>query len=95
MGAEQEKGTELNPMTEMTYNKGIELNAESIPGIIIQTSAILSTMDSGDVVSMTAYVSLASSLLTTGFISATISYDWDTVRNLKGTKEFLSATLTQ
>ena len=87
MGAEQEKDTIYDPMTEMTSGKNIELFAESIPGIIIQTLAIISTMDSGEEVSMTAVVSLVISLLTTGFVSATISYDWDTVRNLEGIKE--------
>jgi hypothetical protein len=78
MGAEQEKDTDLDPMMEMTFSKVIELFAEGIPGIIIQLSAIVSTINSGESVTMTAYLSLAVSLLTTGFISATISYDYDT-----------------
>ena len=48
--------------------------AEAIPGVIIQLSAILSDGQ----VSSAAFVSLAISALTTGFISASISYDWDT-----------------
>ena len=47
--------------------------AEAIPGVIIQLSAILS--DAG--FSGIAIASLAVSALTTGFISASISYDWD------------------
>ncbi|GMH74562.1 hypothetical protein TL16_g06498 [Triparma laevis f. inornata] len=78
MGAEQEKDTELDPMMEMTYSKGIEIFAESIPGIIIQTSAIISAMNNGENVSTTACGSLVISLLTTGLVSATLSYDWDT-----------------
>ncbi|GMH65348.1 hypothetical protein TL16_g04176 [Triparma laevis f. inornata] len=77
-GAEQEKDTELDPMTEMTYGKCMGMFAESIPGIVIQTSAIINDLNSGETVSMTAYLSLAVSILTTGFVSATLSYDWDT-----------------
>ena len=78
MGAEKEKDTTLDPMAEMTFSKCTELFAESIPGIIIQLSAIVSTINSGENVTLMAYLSLAVSLLTTGFISATLSYDFDT-----------------
>ncbi|GMH95050.1 hypothetical protein TL16_g13066 [Triparma laevis f. inornata] len=77
-GAEQEMATELDPMTEMTVGKGIELVAESIPSVIIQTSAILYSMNNGKDVSPTAIFSLLTSALTIGFISATLSYDYDT-----------------
>ena len=52
--------------------------AESIPGIMIQTSTIISDLNSGEFVSMKGYLSLAVSILTTGFVSASLSYDWDT-----------------
>ena len=59
--------------------------AEAIPGVIIQLSAIL--VDGQ--VSSAALVSLVVSALTTGFISASISYDWDTdVKRRKLTPEF-------
>ena len=59
--------------------------AEAIPGVIIQLSAILSDGQ----VSSAAFVSLAISALTTGFISASISYDWDTdVKRRELTPEF-------
>ncbi|GMH67615.1 hypothetical protein TL16_g04726 [Triparma laevis f. inornata] len=54
-GAEQEKDTEFDPMSEMMCNKCVEMFAESIPGIIIQTSAILSTMNAGDEVFKRSY----------------------------------------
>ncbi|GMH61833.1 hypothetical protein TrLO_g9120 [Triparma laevis f. longispina] len=77
-GAEQEKDTEIDPLMEMVFSKCAEMFAESIPGILIQLSAILGTLESaGGVVSLTAYTSLAVSMLTTGFVSATISYDFD------------------
>ncbi|GMH68583.1 hypothetical protein TrLO_g11902 [Triparma laevis f. longispina] len=77
-GAEHEKDTEVGPMMEMTIGKCVEMFAESIPGIIIQTSAILSEIESGDEVSKWSIISLAVLILTTGFVSATLSYDWDT-----------------
>ena len=83
MGTEQEEDTQFDPMMEMTFNKCIELFAESIPGIIIQLSAIFSTINSGENVTIAAFLSLAISLLTTGFISATLSYDFDTVSCLE------------
>jgi len=46
---------------------------ESIPGTIIQAMAIVSTGD----FSATPVVSLTSSILTTAFISAQISHEWD------------------
>ncbi|GMH55451.1 hypothetical protein TL16_g01910 [Triparma laevis f. inornata] len=77
-GAEHEKDTAMDPMTELTVNKLIEMFAESIPGIIIQTSAIISELNSGVPTSSMAYISLLFSTLTTGFVSATLSYDYDT-----------------
>ena len=69
------EGQLLDPLIEMTIIKCIEMFAEAIPGVIIQLSAILSS-EGG--VSNAALASLAISSLTTGFISATTSYDWDT-----------------
>ena len=72
-GAKRKEGQLLDPLMEMTFTKAIEMFAEAIPGVIIQLSAILS----GGQVSTGAIVSLSISTLTTGFISAGISYDWD------------------
>jgi hypothetical protein len=55
--------------------KCIEMFAEAIPGVIIQLMAIAT--NDGDVANA-AWVSLSVSALTTGFASATISYDFDT-----------------
>jgi hypothetical protein len=74
-GRKQEAGQALDAMVELTYMKGIEMFAEAIPGVIIQLMAI-ATSD-GDVADA-AWVSLSVSALTTGFASATISYDYDT-----------------
>ncbi|GMH76095.1 hypothetical protein TL16_g06968 [Triparma laevis f. inornata] len=80
IGSEHEKDLKFDPMMEMTMDKCIETFAESIPGILIQLSAILKTIETGGsgAVSTMASVSFMVSCLTTGFVSATISYDWDT-----------------
>jgi hypothetical protein len=49
--------------------------AEAIPGVIIQLMAIAT---SDKAVGTSAWLSVAVSAITTGFASATISYDWDT-----------------
>jgi hypothetical protein len=74
-GAKQEVGTAVDPMFEMTWMKVIEMFAEAIPGVIIQLMAIAT---SDKEVGTTAWLSVAVSAITTGFASATISYDWDT-----------------
>ena len=48
--------------------------AEAIPGVIIQQLAILTDGRA----SVAAITSLTISALTTGFVSASISFDWDT-----------------
>ncbi|GMH84308.1 hypothetical protein TL16_g09884 [Triparma laevis f. inornata] len=78
-GAVQESRTQFDPMMEMTFTKGIELFTESIPGMLIQSSAILSTLETvNEQVSNLAYISILTSMLTTGFTAATLSYDFDT-----------------
>ena len=72
-GKKQENGQSLDPLAEMTYMKGIEMFAESIPGVIIQLMAIAT--GGGDVA---AWVSVVVSALTTGYGGAVISYDYDT-----------------
>jgi hypothetical protein len=75
-GAKQEVGAAMEPMVEMTTMKGTEMFAEAIPGVIIQLMAI-ATSDKDDV-GTSAWLSVAVSAITTGFASATISYDYDT-----------------
>jgi hypothetical protein len=74
-GEKQEAGRAIDALAEMTYMKGIEMFAEAIPGVIIQLMAI-ATSDKD--VADAAWVSLSVSALTTGYASATISYDFDT-----------------
>ena len=74
-GAKIEEKQALNPLEEMTFIRAIEMFAEAIPGAIIQLAAILS--ENGEASSI-AITSLIASALTTGFVSASISFDWDT-----------------
>jgi hypothetical protein len=74
-GAKQEVGAALDPMLEMTCMKMAEMFAEAIPGVIIQLMAIAA---SDKEVGTSAWLSVAVSAITTGFASATISYDYDT-----------------
>jgi hypothetical protein len=74
-GENQEAGTAVGPMVEMTVTKVTEMFAEAIPGVIIQLMAIAT---SDKEVGTSAWLSVAVSAITTGFASATISYDWDT-----------------
>jgi hypothetical protein len=68
-------------MFEMTIMKVVEMFAEAIPGVIIQLMAILTR---GKHVGTSAWLSVAVSAITTGFASATISYDWDTEPKNRG-----------
>ncbi|GMH90953.1 hypothetical protein TL16_g11919 [Triparma laevis f. inornata] len=77
-GLEQEEGTEFDPMKEMQFSKCIEMFAESLPSINIQSTAILSSLETGGEISQAEYTSVFVSLLTVGYISASISYDADT-----------------
>jgi hypothetical protein len=74
-GVKQEKGQSFNPMLEMTFMKGLEIFSEAIPGAIIQLLAIATSK--GEIMNG-VWISLTVSALTTGFTSASISYDWDT-----------------
>ncbi|GMH72353.1 hypothetical protein TrST_g13245 [Triparma strigata] len=71
---EQEEGMIIDAGSEMTIGRIIEMVTESIPGTCIQMSAIITNKD----FTKTALLSLSSSILTTAFISAQITYDWDT-----------------
>jgi hypothetical protein len=74
-GAKQEVGTAFDAVFENSLMKVIEMFAEAIPGVIIQLMAIAT---SDKKVGTTAWLSVAVSAITTGFASATLSYDWDT-----------------
>ena len=62
---------------ELVIMKGVEMFAESIPGCILQCFAYMRLLSDGGS-SSAALVSIFISALTTGFTSASISYDFDT-----------------
>jgi hypothetical protein len=74
-GEKQEAGQLTDFYSELSVMKVTELFAEAIPGVIIQLMAIAT---SANKVSKAALLSLSVSALTTGYTSATISYDYDT-----------------
>ena len=74
-GVKEEVGETFDLETEMIFTKAIELFAEAIPGVIIQLLAIMTANHDN---TAAAWSSLGASALSAGFISATVSYDFDT-----------------
>lgn len=72
----QEAGVIMDANAELTVGRVIEMVMESIPGTVIQLTAIAVNRD----YSKTAMLSLASSITTTAFISAQVSYEWDIMK---------------
>jgi hypothetical protein len=72
-GAEQQAGSALSPLNEMSMSKGIEMVFEAIPGFVLQSIAIISVQER----STTAVVSLLISAASTGLTATTIFYDID------------------
>ncbi|GMH65497.1 hypothetical protein TL16_g04214 [Triparma laevis f. inornata] len=72
----QEAGVIMDANAELTVGRVIEMVMESIPGTVIQLTSIAVNRD----YSKTAMLSLASSITTTAFISAQVSYEWDIMK---------------
>jgi len=70
---EADEHSTMDAKAEMVMDKGIEMVCESIPGCILQLYAILKSGDR----TQSAIASVAVSALTTGFSSASISFDFD------------------
>ena len=77
-GVKAEEGKLLTPLDEMVYTKGVEMFAEAIPGVIIQLAAIIAGFLNNNKPTTAEFFSLAISALTSGYVSATMSYDMDT-----------------
>jgi hypothetical protein len=72
-GSEQITGAPLDPYTEMMMGKAFELAFESGAGAALQAAVVLSGYWS-----TAAVVSVGISCLTTGFLTAMITFEWDT-----------------
>jgi hypothetical protein len=75
MGQKKGDGAILEPILELSFVKVAELFSEAIPGTIIQLTALLTNPNK---VAKMQLFSLVVSVLTAGFTSAQISYDFDT-----------------
>jgi len=72
-GGERAEDAMFNPQVELTYTKGSEMFAESIPSAVLQTYAVLQAR----MVERAAVFSLLSSAAAIAFASSTISMDFD------------------
>jgi len=71
---EDEEAT-VDQLSELCFNKTVEMGTESIPGCVLQCYVYLTS--SSEQVGNFALLSIAASCLTTGFASAMISFDLD------------------
>ncbi|GMI29077.1 hypothetical protein TeGR_g11360 [Tetraparma gracilis] len=65
----------MDAKLELVFNKGVEMFCESIPGCILQVTALIQGGSGGKM--GTKVLSIVVSALTTGMGSASISYDFD------------------
>ena len=77
-GKEMDEHDLFDAKFEMVATKGIEMFCESIPGCILQVYAVLKLLEKGQKAPILDLASIVISATTTGFASATISYDYDT-----------------
>ena len=82
-GVKQDVELMFSPLVELTIIKCIEMFAEAIPSLIIQLMALLWSTTTKEGVSTAALISLIASAITTGYTSATVSYDYDTNPNAR------------
>jgi hypothetical protein len=76
-GVEKSTHAATTPELVWTIEKGFELVCESIPGSILLTHQMLSSLRSSGTFSKAALASVLVSALATGFTSAFISSDFD------------------
>ena len=75
----REEDTTIDPRTELTVARCIELAFESIPGTVLQLAALVHAEEVDNV----AYFALLSSIVTAGSISAYMSWDWDMDKEMR------------
>jgi len=76
-GVEKNEHNVIDPETELAATGGVELVCESIPGAILQLTAAMRVRQGGGIVSNIAVGSIILSVLTTGYKSTCISFDYD------------------
>jgi len=69
-----DKDSQLNPITTMATNKCVELATEAIPSCVLQIYVWLTNPEQAGTY---ALVSIAISVICTGFASAMLAYDMD------------------
>jgi hypothetical protein len=74
-GSEQNETASVNPEMELTLTRGFELACESVPGSVLQTTAFVKSLKREGGWSKAALASIIVSAMTTGFSSATISFE--------------------
>ena len=78
MGKEMEEQHVVDAINELTAIKVVEIVCESVPGCVLQMFAMLKKMQQNEAIGRAEVASVVVSALTTGYSSATISYDYDT-----------------
>jgi hypothetical protein len=73
-GQKQQQGDLVDPLTMLAIGKGLEMVAEAIPALILQSAILMAIADP----SMVAVVSIVFSCLAIAYTSTTIAYDFET-----------------
>jgi hypothetical protein len=73
-GQKQAPGDPIDPLMVLTVGKAVEMVAEAIPALILQSAMLMAIADP----SMVAVVSIVFSCLAIAYTSTTISYDFET-----------------
>ncbi len=76
-GKKRSKEDSIDPRVILVFTKNIELFCEAIPGAVIQAYVIQRELREGLDIPAFSIVSFLSSCLSAGFISASITYDFD------------------
>jgi hypothetical protein len=77
-GREHEEGALFSPQVELVATKLQELVFEAVPGCVFQFYVLVVALSSNEHVGKQALVSLLVSALSAGYLSSTITWDYDT-----------------
>jgi hypothetical protein len=73
-GQKRQQGDPIDPLTMLAIGKGLEMVAEAIPALMMQSAILMAIADP----SMVAVVSIVFSCLAIAYTSTTIAYDLET-----------------